>query len=80
MGVGIIASMAFSVERDKNLQSIPVGEFFGTNTSRIALKQGAYLRGYVYTFIELLVPTLNRKLIDRMLLGFDEDYQVPVLG
>ena len=54
MGVGIIAGMAFDAERDRNLRAIPVGNLFGMNISRIALKQGAYLRSYVYTFIELL--------------------------
>jgi LysR family cys regulon transcriptional activator len=76
LGVGIIAGMAFDAERDKNLRSISVGHLFGTNVSRLALKQGAYLRGYVYTFIELLAPTLNRKLIEQLLTGQKDDYEL----
>lgn len=76
MGVGIIAGIAFDAERDKNLRSIPVGNLFGMNVSRIALKQGAYLRSYVYTFIELLAPTLNRKLIDQALQGSKDNYEL----
>jgi LysR family cys regulon transcriptional activator len=76
MGVGIIAGMAFDAERDKNLRSIPVGSLFGMNISRIALKQGAYLRSYIYTFIELLAPTLNRKLIDQVLQGSKDNYEL----
>jgi len=76
MGVGIIAGMAFDAERDKNLRSIAVGNLFGMNISRIALKQGAYLRSYVYTFIELLAPTLNRKLIDQVLQGSKDNYEL----
>ena len=76
MGVGIIAGMAFDAERDKNLRSIPVGNLFGMNVSRIALKQGAYLRSYIYTFIELLAPTLNRKLIDQVLQGNKDNYEL----
>jgi len=76
MGVGIIAGMAFDAERDKNLRSIPVGNLFGMNISRIALKQGAYLRSYVYTFIELLTPALNRKLIDQVLQGSKDNYEL----
>lgn len=76
MGVGIIAGMAFDPERDKNLRSIPVGNLFGMNVSRIALKQGAYLRSYIYTFIELLAPTLNRKLIDQVLNGTSDSYDL----
>lgn len=76
MGVGIIAGLAFDAERDKNLRSIPVGNLFGMNISRIALKQGAYLRSYIYTFIELLAPTLNRKLIDQVLQGTKDSYEL----
>jgi LysR family cys regulon transcriptional activator len=76
IGVGIIAGMAFDPERDVNLRSIPVGHLFGSNISRVALKKGAYLRGYVYTFIELLAPTLNRKLLERALTGEKDLYEL----
>ncbi|MGV3741937.1 MAG: CysB family HTH-type transcriptional regulator [Burkholderiaceae bacterium] len=76
MGVGIIAGMAFDPERDTNLQAIKAGHLFGSNLSRLAIKQGAYLRSYVYTFIELLTPTLNRKLMDQVLNGEKEMYEL----
>jgi LysR family cys regulon transcriptional activator len=76
LGVGIIAGMAFDAERDINLRAVPVGHLFGSNISRVALKKGAYLRGYVYTFIELLAPTLNRKLLERALTGEKDLYEL----
>ncbi|SNS70979.1 transcriptional regulator, LysR family [Noviherbaspirillum humi] len=76
LGVGLIAGMAFDAERDRNLRAIEVGHLFGTNVSRVALKQGAYLRSYVYTFIELLAPTLNRKLIERLMSGEKDVYEL----
>ncbi|HYD80036.1 MAG TPA: CysB family HTH-type transcriptional regulator [Paucimonas sp.] len=76
LGVGIIAGMAFDAERDKNLRAISVGHLFGTNVSRVAMKQGAYLRSYVYTFIELMAPTLNRKLIDQVMSGDKDTYEL----
>jgi LysR family cys regulon transcriptional activator len=76
MGVGIIAGMAYDAERDKNLRAIPAGHLFGTNVSRVAVKQGAYLRSYVYTFIELLTPTLNRKLIEQVMSGNKDVYEL----
>ncbi|MEO8171164.1 MAG: CysB family HTH-type transcriptional regulator [Oxalobacteraceae bacterium] len=76
MGVGIIAGMAYDAERDKNLQAIPVGHLFGMNVSRVAVKKGAYLRSYVFTFIELLTPTLNRKLVERAMSGEKESYEL----
>ncbi|MBV8623641.1 MAG: CysB family HTH-type transcriptional regulator [Herbaspirillum sp.] len=76
MGVGIIAGIAFDAERDRGLRAIAAGHLFGTNVSRVALKQGAYLRGYVYTFIELLAPTLNRKLIAQVMEGEKDMYEL----
>ncbi len=76
LGVGIIAGMAFDTERDRNLRAIPAGHLFGTNVSRVALKQGAYLRSYVFTFIELLTPTLNRKLVEQVLSGEKDMYEL----
>ena len=75
MGVGIIAGMAFDPERDRNLRAIPVGQLFGMNVSRVAIKQGAYLRSYIYTFIELLAPTLNRKMVEAAMRG-GENYEL----
>ena len=76
MGVGIIAGLAFNATRDPNLRAIPAGHLFGMNLSRIALKEGAYLRGYVYTFIELLSPTLSRKMVERALAGERDSYEL----
>lgn len=76
MGVGIIASIAFDPERDRNLRAILAGHLFGNNFSRLVLKQSAYLRGSVFTFIELLVPTLNRKLVEHLLSGEKDMYEL----
>ncbi|BBU26841.1 transcriptional regulator CysB-like protein [Caballeronia pedi] len=76
LGVGILADIAFNPERDKHLRAMPVGHLFGTNVTRLALKQGAYLRSYVYTLVELLSPSLNRKLIEQALSGEHESYEL----
>jgi LysR family cys regulon transcriptional activator len=76
MGVGVIAGMAYDAERDRNLRAIPAGHLFGMNVSRVALKQGAYLRSYIYHFIELLAPTINRKLIDQVMQGGKDSYDL----
>ena len=75
MGVGIIAGMAFDPERDRNLRAIPVGHLFGMNVSRVAVQQGAYLRSYIYTFIELLAPSLSRKMVEAAMRG-GENYEL----
>jgi len=76
LGVGLMADIAYNAERDKNLRVIPAGHLFGSNLTRVALKQGAYLRSYVYTLVELLSPTLNRKLIEQALRGEHENYEL----
>ncbi len=76
MGVGIIAGLAYSATRDGGLAAIPAGHLFGMNVSRIALKEGAYLRGYVYTFIELMAPNLSRKLVEQVLAGERCSYEI----
>lgn len=76
MGVGIIAGLAYNATRDTHLKAIPAGHLFGMNVSRIALKEGAYLRGYVFTFIELLAPNLSRKLVEQVLTGERDSYEI----
>jgi LysR family cys regulon transcriptional activator len=67
LGVGIVSALAYDVQRDTALEMLPAGHLFGTNTTRIAIKNDAYLRSYTYTFIELFAPSLNKKLVDQAL-------------
>ena len=76
MGVGIVAGVAFDPERDRNLRSLPAGHLFGNNVTHIGVKQGAYLRSFVYTFIELFSPTLTRKIVEQAMLGESDNYQI----
>lgn len=76
MGVGIMAGMAYDATRDSGLHVLPAGHMFGTSVSRVALKQGAYLRSYVYSFVELLAPALNRKLIEKAMSGEKNHYDL----
>lgn len=76
MGVGIVAGVAYDAERDRNLRVIPAGHLFGNNVTKVAIKQNAYLRSFVYTFIELFSPTLTRKLVEQSMAGENVDYQI----
>jgi len=69
MGVGIVASMAFDVERDDRLRAIDARELFEVNLTRLALRRGAWLRSYVYDFIESFAPTLTRAVVEHALTG-----------
>jgi LysR family cys regulon transcriptional activator len=76
LGVGVIAAMAFDAARDRSLRAIDAGHLFGTNTTRIAVRRGAYLRAYVYDFIERFAPHLTRTAVDRAMAGSGESYEL----
>ena len=63
MGVGIVAGVAADSQRD-GLVVLPCGHLFGRNITRLAVKEGAYLRGFVYSFIETLVPGWDKRRIE----------------
>ena len=63
MGVGIVAGVAVDARRD-NLLLLPCGHLFGRNVTRLAVKEGTYLRGFVYSFVEMLVPGWDKRRIE----------------
>ncbi len=65
MGIGIVASIAFDEERDRNLRAMDAGHLFKVNTTRIALRKGVWLRAYALQFIESFVPTLTRDVVQQ---------------
>ncbi len=67
MGVGIIASMAFDDARDAALRAIDARHLFASNMTRVAVRRGAFLRGYAYEFIRCFAPPLTRALVDQAL-------------
>ncbi|MEO5573399.1 MAG: HTH-type transcriptional regulator CysB [Gammaproteobacteria bacterium] len=67
LGIGLLANMAFDAERDRNLRAVDVGHLFESSTTSIAILRGSYLRGYVYSFIEMFAPHLTRKAVDAAL-------------
>ncbi len=74
MGVGIVASIAFDAERDRTLHALDARHLFEVNLTRLAIRRGTWLRGYVYAFIEAFAPTLSRSVVERALAGDrDED-------
>jgi LysR family cys regulon transcriptional activator len=76
MGVGILAKMAFDPARDLGLRLIDASHLFEPSTTRIALRPHAYLRGYVYEFIELFAPHLKRAVVDATLKGKGSSYEL----
>jgi LysR family cys regulon transcriptional activator len=63
LGIGLVAGMAYNPERDNPLQMLNASRLFPESTTYLGLRRDAFLRDYVYGFINLLVPKLNRKTI-----------------
>ena len=67
LGVGIIASVAYDPERDRQLVSLDASHLFPVNTTRVAVRKGAYLRDFAFNFIESFAPELNRQRVEAAL-------------
>jgi LysR family cys regulon transcriptional activator len=76
LGIGIVAAMAFDPERDRTLRAIDARHLFRTNTTRVAVRRGGYLRGFAYDFIERFAPHLTHKVVDQALAGEAESYEL----
>ena len=65
LGVGIIADMAHDVTQDADLVALNASHLFAPSTTMIGCRRGTFLRGFMYDFMELFAPHLNRVLIDQ---------------
>ncbi|WP_422015747.1 CysB family HTH-type transcriptional regulator [Roseateles sp.] len=64
LGVGIVASIAFDDERDRHLRALDARHLFADNMTRLAVRRSAYLRDYIYAFIQTFAPPLDREAVD----------------
>ncbi|MCB2032520.1 MAG: transcriptional regulator, partial [Ottowia sp.] len=76
LGIGIVAEMAMADAREADLVTRPLGQLFGQNVARIAVKRGAYLRDFVYHFATLLSDRLDRDLISKAMTGHIDHYEL----
>ena len=65
LGVGIVASIAFDDERDRDLRAIDARHLFEINLTKLAVRRGSFLRSYVYDFIETFASSLKREVVER---------------
>lgn len=69
LGIGLLAKMAYDPQRDTGLRAVDASHLFEASTTRIGIRRGAFLRGYMYSFIELFAPHLNRREVDHAMSG-----------
>ncbi len=80
LGLGIAAEMSvrdiLSEGEKTGLAVRPAGHLFGQNVSRVAFKRGAYLRNFVLKFAAFVSDRLTPSLIERVMTGHVDDYEL----
>jgi LysR family cys regulon transcriptional activator len=65
LGIGIVAHMAHDPKVDTDLVALDASHLFAPSITSIGCRRGTFLRGYMYQFIELFAPHLNRTVVDQ---------------
>jgi len=65
LGVGIVAGVALDPTQDKDLVSISAAHLFPGHKTWIGFARDGLLRRYMYEFITLMAPHIDRSLVDR---------------
>ncbi len=84
MGVGIVAHMAVDAKEDSDLVALEAGHLFESSTTKIGIRRGTFMRGYMYDFLKGFASHLTRDLIDAALVAgphqeeaFFKDIELP---
>ena len=64
LGVGIVANMAVEADEDRDLVSLDASHLFPAHVTWIGFGRGVLLRKFMYEFMQLFAPHLNRRLVD----------------
>jgi LysR family cys regulon transcriptional activator len=70
LGIGILAKMAFDPKRDKQLRAIDASHLFESSTTRIGISRNSYLQSFVFDFIEMFAPHLDKTSVQEKLKNY----------
>ncbi|MGB5834219.1 MAG: HTH-type transcriptional regulator CysB [Thiohalocapsa sp.] len=76
LGIGILARMAYEADLDRGLGMLDAGHLFEVSLTRIGLRRNAWLRGYVFDFIELFAPHLTRQAVEAAAAGGEASSEI----
>ncbi len=65
LGVGLVAQMAVNAHEDADLVFMDASHLFSSHVTWIGFRRGVLLRKYMYDFVHLLAPHLDRRVVDR---------------
>ncbi|MCB1672881.1 MAG: HTH-type transcriptional regulator CysB [Gammaproteobacteria bacterium] len=63
LGIGIVAKMAWDETVDADLVALDAGHLFEHSTTSIGLRRDAFMRGFMFEFIEMFAPHLQEALV-----------------
>lgn len=67
LGVGIVAHMAVDPDTDGDLVALDAGHLFESSTTKIGIRRGTFMRGYMYDFVQCFAEHLDRDLVEAAL-------------
>ncbi|WP_144395092.1 LysR substrate-binding domain-containing protein [Pleionea sediminis] len=70
LGIGIAASMAYDPEQDHDLVAISTHDIFPSCTTWVGFREEQYIRSYMYDFIEMIAPHLDRNTVSKAVTEF----------
>jgi LysR family cys regulon transcriptional activator len=57
--------MAYDEILDDDLIAIDASHLFESSTTMIGCRRGTFLRGYMFEFVELFAPHLNKEVVEQ---------------
>ncbi|MGB8711867.1 MAG: HTH-type transcriptional regulator CysB [Onishia taeanensis] len=67
LGVGIVAHMAVDPETDGDLVALDASHLFESSTTKIGIRRGTFMRGFMFDFVQGFAPHLDRDLVEAAL-------------
>ncbi|MGE4596567.1 MAG: CysB family HTH-type transcriptional regulator [Methylophilaceae bacterium] len=61
LGIGLIAEMAFDVNKDSDLVCRDVGHLFPISTTYIGIRNDVFIRGFTFNFIKMFTPHMSEQ-------------------
>ena len=69
LGIGLIASIAFDKADGRRLRLLDASRLFESSITTIGIHRNSYITRYMYDFIGLVLPRMDRAAIDAMMAG-----------
>ncbi len=76
LGAGIVAEMATHNAKQEGLEVLDASHLFSAQTTRIAFRKGAYLRGYTVEFIRLFAPNVRGEDLKQLAVAAGENFSI----